>query len=181
MPVVSSESPAATESRKTRPNSGSAPASSLDAAPAFDLSFSSDAPERAGVRELFPTSTATRPETPPTAASSFGNCSSTSGPKMTVPLSTTQTIEAMSSHAPKRAHHSRSSSLTFGFQLVSPTKIVTPVQKTSRKKGTARQMYSSVVQFHQCQEVQSVHASGALVTAQSSGPLPSPTLRAPMP
>src|SRR6185369_6193881 len=64
----------------------------------------------ADVSELLPSNTATKPEIPPIAASSLGNCNSNGGPNIVIALNSDQAIMPINIQDPKRPHHSRSSS-----------------------------------------------------------------------
>src|SRR5688572_27844814 len=75
----------------------------------------------AGDFALRPTRSAMRPDTPPRGAKMVGNDRSAIGPKITSVQETTHAMIEMMTHAPRRAHHSRSSSLTRWLWLDSPT------------------------------------------------------------
>src|SRR5262249_22369628 len=94
------------------------------------------------VPELYPTIKVNNPLTPPTAPRSFGIASRPSGPNKTSELNRLQPMIAISTQAPMRAHHSRSSSEV--TLLATPMKMVAVKRNSTRNKGAAKQPYNAI-------------------------------------
>src|ERR1700730_10059602 len=108
--VVAKDSAAMKPARKTSASSGRERVIDSAARVDADLSFSLIGFCVADVWELYPSQTASRPERPPTDASSSGARKRDLRPKMTNTFPTLQPITTINTQAPKRDHHSRSSS-----------------------------------------------------------------------
>ncbi len=92
----------------------------------------------AAVSELFPSRTAINPDTPPSAPTMRGNSSNSGGPNTVMADSTIHPAMMMSIHAPKRAHHSRSSSSIHRNFDTAPMNSVMPARVAAMTVGTAR-------------------------------------------
>src|ERR1022692_1000612 len=134
--LVASESPAtnaASESGAARP---SALSSTRATRPSLALPSL-----LAAVPELYPTIKVNSPLLPPSRPRIFGMASRPSGPNKTSVLNRLQPRTAMSTHAPMRAHHSRSSSEV--TLLATPMKMVAVKRNSMRNSGAAKQPYNA--------------------------------------
>src|SRR5207237_125253 len=162
--VVTSESAANSEAIKRAPSTGNT--RRIKDPRRLFLFSSFGAFSLAGDFGLLPMRIEINPETPPIETRRRGDESKAIGPKITITLTTNQPIVTIISHAPERAHHSRSSSSMLRLLLVTPMKSVAPIKNTNINNGTAAQAHNSVVHVdhvHSAPVDQNVHGNAETV------------------